>query len=144
MTNSFLDFKVINVADTAQLEKEFQGKVDKGVFICFLTEDVELIPFLTKVLGAVKLDLENDVLVLQKTPDNNFSFSSVAKAKGITKALFFGVSPKDVGFQAALKKYTLTTLGDFTILFADSLAEISNQQALKKQLWVALQQLFAS
>ncbi len=143
MQHPFLDFKIIAVTDTKNLLQQCSGNAEKGVFICYPTTDETMVDFLTKILSAVKLDLKKDVLVLSKTADNNFSFSSFAKELGIEKAIFFGTIPQTIGLQVNCPKYKPFMLNDCLFLFGDELTAISANQQLKKLLWNGLKEVFA-
>lgn len=143
MQHPFLDFKIIAVTDTKDMLPQCSGNAEKGIFICYPTTDESMVDFLTKILSAVKLDLQKDVLVLSKTMDNNFSFSSFAKEQGIEKAIFFGTTPQTIGLQINCPQYKPFTLNDCLFLFGDELTTISANQQLKKLLWNALKEVFA-
>lgn len=142
MSNQFLDFKIINITDTDTIVAACTGNPDKGIFLSYHAADKSMEPFLAKILGAVKLDLQADVLTLEKTIDNDFSFSALSKAQTIYKALFFGIDPKTVGLNVNFQKYQPFTVNGCLFLFADDLKSISENQALKKALWGALQTIF--
>ena len=144
MQHPFFDFKIITVSDPKNIIDQCSGNAQKGIFICYPTTDESMANFLTKILSAVKLNLKADVLILTKTPDNDFSFSPLAKELGIQKAIFFGQSPQTVGLQINCPKYQPFQLNDCLFLFADDLASISANQQLKKLLWNALKEIFAA
>jgi len=143
LQHSFLDFKIISITDTQSIINQCSGNAQKGIFICYPTSDEVMVDFLTKILSAVKLNLKKDVFILEKTPDNDFSFSSFAKEVGIQKAILFGVAPQTIGLQINPQNYKPFTLNDCLFLFADELATISANQQLKKLLWNALKEIFA-
>jgi len=142
MSNQFLDFKIINIADTNSMLTACTGSPEKGIFLCYQASDTPMKPFLAKILAAVKLDLQTDVLTLEKTIDNDFSFSTLAKGQTIYRALFFGIAPKSVGLHLNFQKYQPFTINGCLYLFADDLKSISEKQELKRQLWGALQSIF--
>ncbi len=143
MQHPFLDFKIIALTDTKNITNQCSGNAEKGIFICYSTTDESMVDFLAKILSAVKLDLNKDVLVLSKTMDNNFSFSGLAKELSIQKAIFFGIAPQTIGLQINCPKYKPFELNDCLFLFADELTTISASQQLKKSLWMALKEVFA-
>ena len=143
LSNSFLDFKIIAITDTKVIIDQCNGNAQNGIFICYPITDEPMVDFLAKILSAVKLDLNKDVLVLSKTTDNNFSFSGFAKELGIQKAIFFGTAPQTIGLQINCPKYKPFELNDCLFLFGDELTKISANQQLKKLLWNALKEVFA-
>lgn len=142
MNHSFLDFKLINLSDTTEIIAQCEGNTDSNTFLSFPSSDKPMETFLTKILAAVQLDFQKDVLVLEKTATNNFSFGGFQKVTQIHQALFFGISPPEVGLQVNHQKYQAFTIGDCTFLFADTLEQINANQQLKKSLWTALQAIF--
>lgn len=143
MSNQFIDFKIINVTDSSDILSACTGSPEKGIFLSYHQADKSMEPFLAKILSAVKLDLQADVLTLEKTVDNDFSFSALSKAQSIYKALFFGIPPKAVGLNVHIQKYQPFTINGCLFLFADDLTSISEQQELKRALWGALQAIFS-
>lgn len=142
MQHPFLDFKIIAVTDTKNIIDQCSGNAQKGIFICYPTSDETMIDFLAKILSAVKLDVKKDVLVLEKTPDNDFSFSGFGKELSIQKAILFGISPQTIGLQINYQKYQPFNLNNYQFLFVDELTTISANQQLKKLLWNALKAIF--
>jgi len=118
LTHPFLDFKIIAVTDTQNIIAECSGNAQKGIFISYPSSDEPMVDFLTKILSAVKLDLQKDVLVLGKTPNEGFSFSGFAKQVGIQKAIIFGIAPKTLGLQINHQKYQPFILNDCLFLYA--------------------------
>lgn len=139
---SFLDFKIIDFSDIQMVLSKCQGNAAKGIFICSSDMDVEVESFLTKILSAVQLDLNGDVLLLKKTIGNGFSFSSLKEHHPIQKVLVFGLAPSNLGIHINSQKYQPLVIGGTTFLFCDELTSIANNQNLKKSLWVALQGMF--
>jgi len=144
LSNQFIDFKIIDVTDTNTILSACTGSPEKGIFLSYQETDKSMEPFLSKILSAVKLDLQADVLTLEKTVDNDFSFSALSKAQSIDKALFFGIPPKAVGLQVNVQKYQPLTINGCLFLFADDLKSISEKQELKRALWGALKAIFSS
>ena len=142
MDATFLDFKIIDLQEPASLLTKLEGNADKGIFICFSKEEIEHEAFLSKILSAIKLDLQTDVLILKETLDKGFSFSQIQAQKEIKITLIFGYSPKHLGIHANCQKYQPLTIHSCTFLFADKLAEIANDKKLKTLLWQALQSIF--
>ena len=144
MKHPFLDFKIISLSDTQKLIGQCTGNADKGIFISYPTNDEPMIDFLAKILSAVKLDLHSDVLILRKTPNNDFSFSSFSQEINIQKVILFGIHPQAIGLQINYQKYHPIKLNDCLFVFADELTAISANQQLKKLLWNALKEVFSA
>ena len=144
MTPDFLDFKVIDIADPSEVLQKCSGNSERGVFIGYLEKDRALKPFLEKIFSAVHLDIQKEVLVLEKTPDLPVSFSRLSFPKPIQKALLFGIPPSEIGLQINSTPYQPISFLNTQFLFADDLEIIHKSQPLKKQLWEALQQMFTT
>lgn len=142
MKHPFLDFKIISVSDTKNIISQCSGNTQKGIFISYSTSDETMVDFLAKILSAVELDLQSDVLILRKTPNNDFSFSSFSQEINIQKVVLFGIPPQSIGLQINYQKYQPINRNNCLFLFADELATISANQQLKKLLWNALKEIF--
>ena len=142
LNSSFLDFKIINIKNAEKILSDCQGNSASAIFIGFLKEDEAKLDFLTKILSAVKLNLNTDVCYLIKTKENDFSFSTLNVDNRFDKAIFFGIPPQKVGLQINYLKYRLFKISNCQYLFADDLSTIAQNQQKKKLLWQALQVLF--
>ena len=95
---------------------------------------------LSKILGAVKLDLENVALV---KADKEFYENLSALTKFDAQILIsFGVTCTEIQQLDIQSKYAPTTLEDRIVIIADTLSELHQNQELKKQLWSTLKEVF--
>jgi len=122
------------------------GENKKGLLVVIFEEETrsELLPFLTKILGAVQYDLARDAQTVNITDKTVFSLMNLCNyaEKEINQVLFFGQSPKQVGLNLSVQKYQPVAVGGKRILFADDLAVIHDDTELKKALWASLQAMF--
>jgi hypothetical protein len=98
--------------------------------------------FLEKVLNAAKINLSNDVLLLQKNEAEPVSIAPVLQAKNPQFVLVFGLAPADIGLQLQHQLYQPDHFYRSTWLWANDLPAIAVDRNLKTKLWTALQQLF--
>ena len=105
----------------------------------FLTD--EDLPFLTRLLNACKLTLE-DVAVFNTAtypvaqPDEVLSFFSPRMV------LCFGVTPNDWGLPVDFPRYQLQALKGCTFMHAPTLSLLAGDTEERKQCWASLKRLF--
>lgn len=143
MNSQLINFKIIPKTEKSTIITDCKGNNAKGIFLLYNASEGEQVPFLTKVLGAVQLDMKQDVLTLASPDGQSFSLSDVCADRPLKKAIIFGFSPQYIGLQVQFQKYQLYTIGEIQYLFADSLQDIESTKAKKSLLWGALQQMFA-
>lgn len=85
---------------------------------------------LHKILTSVKVDINSVQLIVRPAVDMN-SLRIYAPAK----VLIFGATPAE-----AIEKYQQLPAQGFTVIWADDLSALDEQK--KKNLWVALRQMF--
>ena len=142
MNSQLIDFKIIPKTEKNTILKHSKGKNAKGVFLLYNESEAEQVPFLAKILAAIQLDMEKDVIVFPSTNTQTFSLSDISESHSLKKAIIFGFPPQHIGLQVQFQKYQLYTIKGIQYLFVDSLQEIENTKAKKSLLWGALQQLF--
>ena len=146
MKNTYLDYKVFVLPDFHQTNAVVVGENNKHILIaCIHENNAELDVFLEKVIASAKLNLKTDCLLI-KVQDNepHLAFSSISAHYPIEKALFFGITPKNLGLNVDCPSYFTFVLNDCTFLFVDPLSKIINNSDSKKALWNCLQRLFLS
>ncbi len=144
LNNQFLDFQIFAIENVDTLLGKCSGNNDKKLFIvCSSTEKKgEDVNFLQKILGAVHLDIQKDVLLLHVTPSEQFSFIELCKKVDIETAILFGLSPRQAGLNLNIPPYHPLRFADKTFLLADNLQKLQTNLPLKKALWGCLQELF--
>jgi len=145
----FLNFNVINLAETEAIAARCMGQNARNTLIVFQAEENagELRTFLAKMLAAAQLDLEKDVLTLQVTETDPFSFSNLCQHFNIQSLLVFGIPLERLGIHFALPPYHILQYEGRTYVCADDLAAIcaERQQGGKRmsgESWKVLQTLF--
>ena len=142
MNSQLINFSIVPKTEKGTILAHCKGNNAKGVFLLYKESEAEQVPFLTKILAAVQLDMEQNVIVFASTETQTFSLSDIRESHSLTKAIIFGFPPQHIGLQVQFQKYQLYTIGGVQYLFADSLKEIESEKAKKGLLWGALQQMF--
>jgi len=147
--NNLIDFPIFQVPEY-QIPDNFLrgGNQKKAMVILSSNEDTEdLNTFLAKILSAVKLDFQKDILLLSIPADEQIHLNTIARQENIITVIAFGIPPKQLGIHLSSTFYQTTSIGSLNLLFAHSLGEIhtERQQGGKQKagaLWRALQRLF--
>lgn len=123
---------------------KLSGSNLKQFLVIYSNEDQneEHLLLLKKILAAVKFDMDTDILLLELSPKDHSSFSTIKSKNEIKHTLILGMPPQQLGLQFDLQQYQPTQHMGCTFLSADTLAAISNDKSLKGMLWNALKQMF--
>lgn len=147
----FFDFDLFVVPERTQNTKTLQGKGERGIFIVYEPNEelIELPGFLSKVLQAVKIDMDKDIYLLPLGPGSSFSFSALCGEKEINHIISFGIPAKRLGLHFNYQLYSPHGFNNRTFLFVDPLQAIfEERQAGGKRmsgaLWKVLKTLFLS
>ncbi len=139
--NGILDFEVYPLKEN--LISEGRGNNRKGLFVaCAGTEEPAAVELLSKMLQAAGFDMDEDALVFWTTTQQPLPFSLLRNEAGFSRAMFFGIAPKQAGLMLNAKPYEPLALGKVTYLFAASLADIQANPALKRPLWEGMKGMF--
>lgn len=151
MNNLFFDFPLFPASHELPAPKFCSGENQKNILIILKWESAadELKPFLSKVLTSVKLDIDKDVLIVDKTPENNIGFNALLKEYTFRHILIFGILPQDLGLHFKLSTYEALSHRGQVYLLADALSEIyEERQSGGKQkagaLWNCLKSIFVN
>lgn len=151
MDNLFFDFPLFPASNELPASKFCSGENQKNILIVLKWESAidELKPFLSKVLTAVKLDIEKDVLIVDKTPENNIGFNALLKAYTFRHILIFGILPQELGLHFKLSTYEALSHRGQLYLLADGIEDIyKERQSGGKQkagaLWNSLKSIFVN
>lgn len=147
--NHFIDFPIFQTPEYNTCSESRRGENQRKTLILFAagedTEDLNV--FLSKILAAVKLDLQKDVLVLPLPEDEPLHAISIVRKEKIDTVIVFGLPFNRLGVHLAAPFYQPVTAGSAQWLLAHSLADIyaERQQGGKQKagaLWRSLQSLF--
>jgi len=149
LNSGFFEFSTFPIIEAEKLLPNCKGGNQKNTLIVINSseENQEQIEFLKKILGAAKLDFENDILLLKITPKEGFSFISMrTKAADrfgdIDNMLVFGFGPTHFGLNLQVQKYQPFHFSKCGFLFADALSALEKDKNLKGALWSGMQTLF--
>ena len=134
----------INVSNNAEkfLEKiENKDQINTVVLTNNLSGSNE--ELLDKILAAVKIQknqyVKIDTSKFEGMRIRNFSKDNFTNVK---HCLVFGLSPNQVGFNIAGRKYQIIEVAGIKVHFADTLDQLTSQSSLKKMLWNNLQSMY--
>ena len=136
----FSDKELILMADEKNANLKVSGLGKKGIFLFVANENEmeSLISFLSKILEALKINLEEDTTLTILKPNDNLSFF---QNHYDSKHLFlFGVKPKQLGLNINLSNYRLIQLSGVKVLKSDPLSSIQKDEKLKRLLWNCLKE----
>ncbi len=105
-------------------------------------QQTELLDFLKKILGAIDLDIDNDISLLKAKKGSLYSFIGARNKIAFDKMLVFGLPAADLGLNIKAQPYKIINIENCQLLFSDGLAAITSDKKLKGALWSSLQLLF--
>ena len=122
-------------------EIKYSGNISSGVMVILDEEATDNdLSLLSKILAAVKLDLENVALVrVDENIDENLE--AITKFDSL-KIISFGAGTVKNQLLDIHSKYAPTTIGGHTVIISDKLSELDQNQELKKRLWNTLKEIF--
>jgi len=148
LSNTFFDFKLFKLNDLSAEAPQLQGQHKRGLLIFFEApeaEAAELLDFLASILKAIKLDLHQDTIFINRKPEENFKVIELLEKNNTRQVLIFGIPPTSLGIQFALPAYLNISHRNVSYLWADSLSSIfAERQAggkkMSGKLWKAIQE----
>ena len=131
------------VSDEKNSELNLRGSNQKQLVIVYRIDSApEDDTFLTKILGAVKYDLQQDTTLIELREDQHFNFQNIAKKLTPRHLISFGLTPNELGLNLTDQLYQPINIGNCSFLFANNLTEISKNTNKKAALWACLQSMF--
>lgn len=120
------------------------GKNKRKIGFIVLQEQYEIHQdLLHKIIGAVGLDLEQDVLIIQLENSRGRIVLNELYRKSETKHYFiFGLSQNQLSLQSDLTLHHPKVSENFILHHSFSLDELATDQAKKKILWGYLKKIF--
>lgn len=133
-----------NLETISLKENVIEGDLKAELVVFYATGDsAQLEPneraFLIKMLGAVKHNLDNTLLISDKS---NISFNQIAQAGFAKKIMFFGSTRKSVGLNLNLKRYKIFNIQNIDCLFIDTLPKVEEDVKRKSALWTLMKTMF--
>jgi hypothetical protein len=125
---------------------QYLGKNKK--FVSIIVHDVEnlhisdsILPFLTTLLGACKLNLD-DVSIIN-TAKQSISIQQLQTTLQCKHLILFGVATTDIDLPMVFPEYHIHQFNGTNCLSSHSLQKIQPDSSLKSQLWLCLKQMFS-
>ena len=124
----------------------FLGKNEKNILIVVNNESAPFMPdnelsFLTTVLLACQLGLM-DVAIVNWHQLKEKSAEALFEQLQSQKVLLFDTDPPHFGLPENIQPYAINKVESRQYVVAPSLSDIEKNKEAKKQLWLALKQLF--
>ncbi len=146
MPDSFFDFPVYDLPKPSESlpRKALDASVTTLVLVEKEVIDDAQLTLLNKILGAVKLDMQQQVALIQLTPNEIFKFSQLRTFTNIKYLLLFGCPWSQISIQASFPDYQVINFRSKQLLRVDSLDKINDKAFLpqKKALWASLQNMY--
>lgn len=141
---SLYEFQKYALESKEITSKRLKGSNQKALLVVLKTDEKSLIPFLQKILQAIKMDWEKDILVLEIDSNTNLKLSEIWDSHKINQVLVFGIPPKQLGLNINIKAYEPLNWTNRQLLFSHDLTYLNDPKhaAYKKTLWNALKSLF--
>ncbi len=98
--------------------------------------------FLTKVLSAARLNLDQDALFVELPAGQPIGLLMDIRQKKPDHILIFGVEAAQLGLNMTILPYQPFVFRHMTFLFADALPVLEQNKEKKTQLWTALKSMF--
>lgn len=137
----FSNKELIQISETKNSDFSFFGEGERSLCIFFREENQleSSISFLTKILSALKINLEKDTFYHNLIKKESLS---IFQLEGKPKHLFlFGITPQEVGLNIEQNDYKSIQINGINVLSADSLETIKNSENLKRTLWGCLKEM---
>lgn len=144
LQRDFLNFEIypdIKLADNLNFIYENNAK---NTLIIVKDANPNNLEFLSKILTAIKYDIASDILLLEVSENQGVNFSELKKSipSNIENIVLFGIKPEQLHLQFRLPNYYKLTINKLHFLGAEDLTMIAKNNAKKKELWTALQNMF--
>lgn len=95
-----------------------------------------------KILEAAKVKWDDDVCLMSLHTASSCQLVQLLPKDTEKQVIVFGLTASSIGFQIKAKLNVCFLLGKHQYLFCHHLEDIKNNQAYKKELWMALQKMF--
>lgn len=133
-----------NIIELLIKENVVEGNLNAKLVV-FYSIDEKLLPsdqreFLFKMLGAVKHNLENTLII---SDQSKITFKQIVKNNTVRHIMFFGTTRKNVGLNLNLKRYKIFNLQNINCLFIDKLEVIKEDNKRKSALWSLMKTMFS-
>jgi hypothetical protein len=144
LKTSFLDYQIFPTREWGEFSAQIEGANAREILVGFFDEQsIEREEYLKKIIGAAKLNLLEDCLILRGSLETKFpSMAQMHNAHGIKQAVLFGIKPKDIGLNLEMPPYQPVVFNNCTFLLVDKISIIEPSTERRKALWTCLQRMF--
>ena len=145
MNSIIVNSDIFAFGSPQELSAHAVGDHQKGLLI-FLrqADEAQHLAFLTKILSAIKYQLDQDCCRYVLADHHQLAIHSVPQLADARHILLFGISPQQLGLQFECPFYEPITIAQRTYLQSHSLESLQapEHKAWKVALWQCLQQIF--
>lgn len=134
MSKDFFDFDIYKVGEILDVPEVN----NKKVVVISKPIEAQSEQFLQKILAAVQLDLNKDVLLTQQP----VLYKQLDVAAPVQSTVVFGYTPVELSLHIDVKPYQIIQFKQKRLLFVHELNQIAADIDKKKMLWQQLQILF--
>jgi hypothetical protein len=144
LKTTFLDYQIFPTPELSEFSEQIKGANARYILVGFFDEQsVEREEYLKKIIGAAKLNLSEDCLILRGSLETKFpSMAQLKNAHSIKQAVFFGIKPKEMGLNVEMPTYQPVVFNNCTFLFVDKISIIEPSKERRAALWACLQRMF--
>lgn len=138
--NNMIYYYNINASDRETFS--IKGKGENNLLLLISEPESELFHTkLKEIIGAIKLDLENDAYYLYEAKKYQH-IGQFVNSNDIENVIVFGLNPKEVNLNIECKLYNPGFLENIRIVFVDPISKILSDKSIKLKFWKLLQHLF--
>jgi hypothetical protein len=144
LKTTLLDYQIFSTPELSEFSAQLDGQNARQVLVGFFDEQsAEREDYLKKIIGAAKLNLLEDCLILRGSRGTKFpSMANLKTVHSIQKAVLFGINPLDLGLNLTIPLYQPTVFNGIIFLFVDKLSVVEASKERRAALWTCLQRLF--
>ena len=119
------------------------GAFEQKVIVVLMEDDFKAAQsFLEKMMGAAKINLLQDTLMIQINHQNKVNIAAELKKRRPEQVLVFGILPDQLCLNIVALPYAPVYFLETKFLFADRLSALEPDKNLKTKLWSAMQVVF--
>lgn len=98
--------------------------------------------FLTKMMGALGIDLKEGCEIVNIAPDQIVNGAELFRIETPFNLLFFGIEAKNLGLSTKWPPYRCIQLVNHKLILSEKISMIENDKARKLKLWNELKYMF--
>lgn len=140
LNSLFQENELISISSDFSAKERLVGEGKKEILILIPESEATQtnLDLLSKILKAIKVDLEKDVFVLKIKPTDRLNVQTIGRDSKFNQIFIFAENAHQLGFNITEKKYQELAWNGYRILLSDGLEKINSQDALKRALWAVL------